>query len=69
MDLSNNELKKISPHMKGLQDNFFFKYGLNLQGNPLVCDCASQWMLNDLVPKLYNLNSELLTDLRLYFIS
>ncbi|KAK0084201.1 hypothetical protein PV325_007448 [Microctonus aethiopoides] len=64
MDLSNNELKKISPHMKGLQDHFFFKYGLNLQGNPLVCDCASQWMLNDFVPKLYELNSELLIDLR-----
>ncbi|KAK0180673.1 hypothetical protein PV327_003032 [Microctonus hyperodae] len=64
MDLSNNALKKISPTMRGLQENNFFKYGFNLQGNPLICDCASQWMLNDFVPKLYELNSELLTNLR-----
>ena len=30
---------------------------INIMGNPLVCDCENQWMVNELVPLLKNLSS------------
>ena len=51
-----------------MQSSNFTIYSVNLQGNPLKCNCALQWMLNDLVPQLYTTQPRLLDDLR-YILS
>lgn len=38
--------------------------GIDLQGNPLACNCSLQWMLNDLLPQLYVINPSILNNLR-----
>nr|XP_012217554.1 PREDICTED: leucine-rich repeat-containing G-protein coupled receptor 5A-like [Linepithema humile] len=40
------------------------KYLINLQGNPFICNCSLQWMLNELIPILYTTKPSLLDDLR-----
>lgn len=47
-----------------VHNNSFSTYNINLQGNPFKCNCTLQWMLNDLVPKLYIVHPHLLDDLR-----
>lgn len=47
-----------------VRNNSLSTYNINLQGNPFKCNCALQWMLNDLVPKLYIIQPHLLDDLR-----
>ncbi|KAH0535854.1 toll-like receptor 6 [Cotesia glomerata] len=64
LDLSNNRLERISRQSIKISNELIPKYGINLQGNPMICDCESQWMLDDLLPKLYTINSALLTNLR-----
>ncbi|XP_057334731.1 protein artichoke-like [Microplitis mediator] len=64
LDLSNNGLERISRRSVKILNESIPKYGINLQGNPLICDCESQWMLDDLLPKLYGINSALLANLR-----
>ncbi|XP_011646778.1 chaoptin-like [Pogonomyrmex barbatus] len=68
LDLSNNrfshlpaELFNTNIHNKSVSN---LNYFINLQGNPFVCDCSLQWMLNELVPKLYTINPNLLENLR-----
>ncbi|KAL6268866.1 hypothetical protein P5V15_001986 [Pogonomyrmex californicus] len=68
LDLSNNrfshlptELFNTNIHNKNVSN---LNYFINLQGNPFVCDCSLQWMLNELVPKLYTMNPNLLENLR-----
>ncbi|KYN35994.1 hypothetical protein ALC56_09785 [Trachymyrmex septentrionalis] len=68
LDLSNNcfthlpsKLFNINVYNKNVSN---LKYLINLQGNPFICNCSSQWMLNELVPKLYITDPNLLEDLR-----
>lgn len=68
LDLSNNcfthlpsKLFNINVYNKNISN---LKYLINLQGNPFICNCSLQWMLNELVPKLYIMNPSLLEDLR-----
>ncbi|XP_017892407.1 SLIT and NTRK-like protein 4 [Ceratina calcarata] len=63
LDLSNNHLVFVS--QKLIDHNGIKKTNsINLQGNPFRCNCELQWMLNDLVPRLYSSQPELLDDLR-----
>ncbi|XP_046468257.1 leucine-rich repeat protein soc-2 homolog [Neodiprion pinetum] len=65
LDLSSNNLSSISPGLIKMQNNTgLLKYGVNLQSNPFHCDCTLQWMLVDLVPKLYDAYPQLLDDLK-----
>ncbi|KAG5330803.1 LRFN4 protein, partial [Acromyrmex heyeri] len=68
LDLSNNcfthlpsKLLNINVYNKNVSN---LKYLINLQGNPFICNCSLQWMLNELIPKLYITNPILLEDLR-----
>ncbi|KAG5326629.1 SLIT1 protein, partial [Pseudoatta argentina] len=68
LDLSNNcfthlpsNLFNINVYNKNVSN---LKYLINLQGNPFICNCSLQWMLNELIPKLYITNPILLEDLR-----
>ncbi|EGI62669.1 Leucine-rich repeat and fibronectin type-III domain-containing protein 4 [Acromyrmex echinatior] len=68
LDLSNNcfthlpsKLFNINVYNKNVSN---LKYLINLQGNPFICNCSLQWMLNELIPKLYITNPNLLEDLR-----
>ncbi|XP_011864366.1 PREDICTED: toll-like receptor 8 [Vollenhovia emeryi] len=68
LDLSNNhfihlpsELFNIKAYNKNVSN---LSYLINLQGNPFICNCSLQWMLNELVPKLYVRKLSLLEDLR-----
>jgi len=68
LDLSNNyfthlpsKLFNINVYNKNVSN---LKYFINLQGNPFICNCSLQWILNELVPKLYITNPNLLEDLR-----
>ncbi|XP_018347134.1 PREDICTED: adenylate cyclase-like [Trachymyrmex septentrionalis] len=68
LDLSNNcfthlpsKLFNINVYNKNVSN---LKYLINLQGNPFICNCSSQWMLNELVPKLYITDPNLLEELR-----
>ncbi|XP_043525446.1 leucine-rich repeat neuronal protein 1-like isoform X1 [Frieseomelitta varia] len=63
LDLSNNQLSYVGQKLIMHSSNFTI-YSVNLQGNPLKCNCALQWMLNDLVPQLYTTQPRLLDDLR-----
>ncbi|XP_015114347.1 toll-like receptor 6 [Diachasma alloeum] len=64
LDLSENGLTRISQKLEKVLNETLPEYGVNLQGNPFICDCKSEWMLERLVPNLYALNPELLIDLK-----
>ncbi|XP_046734360.1 leucine-rich repeat neuronal protein 3-like [Diprion similis] len=65
LDLSSNNLSSISPGLIKLQNNTgLLKYSVNLQSNPFHCDCPLQWMLVELIPKLYDAYPQLLDDLK-----
>lgn len=63
LDLSYNQLATIS---RNLTDWSRIKDGIDLQGNPFSCNCEDQWMLNDILYKLYDNTDHqfLLTDLK-----
>lgn len=50
LDLSYNKIKKLP---NNLTEWHRLEDGINLQGNPLHCDCESQWMLDDILNHLY----------------
>lgn len=50
LDLSYNKLVRVS---RNLTDWARIKDGIDLQGNPLSCNCEDQWMLDELLYKLY----------------
>ncbi|EZA51072.1 Malignant fibrous histiocytoma-amplified sequence [Ooceraea biroi] len=68
IDLSNNHFTYLPPKLFDV--NIYNRnisnaeYLINLQGNPFICDCSLQWMLSELVPKLYVTKPSLLEDLR-----
>jgi len=68
LDLSNNRFTHLPSKL--FNTNVYnknvsnLKYLINLQGNPFICNCSLQWMLNEIVPKLYIMNPSLLEDLR-----
>lgn len=71
LDLSNNyftylplKLFNLNVYNKNNSTKTNLKYLINLQGNPFTCNCSLQWILNELVPKLYSINPSLLEDLR-----
>ncbi|XP_012523495.1 leucine-rich repeat-containing protein let-4 [Monomorium pharaonis] len=66
LDLSNNSFTHLSSELFNLNvyNTSNLKYLINLQGNPFICNCSLQWMLNKLIPKLYIMNPSLLEDLR-----
>lgn len=51
LDLSYNNLKLIDHNWMNWTA---LDRGANLQGNPIDCTCASQWMLDYFVPMIYN---------------
>ncbi|XP_019882150.2 chaoptin-like [Camponotus floridanus] len=63
LDLSNNCFAHLPSELFDVNVSNA-KYLINLQGNPFICDCSLQWMLNILVPKLYLMRPSLLEDLR-----
>ncbi|GAB1867817.1 Malignant fibrous histiocytoma-amplified sequence [Camponotus japonicus] len=63
LDLSNNCFAHLPSELFDVNVSNA-KYLINLQGNPFICDCSLQWMLNILVPKLYLMRRSLLEDLR-----
>ncbi|OAD62085.1 hypothetical protein WN48_07738 [Eufriesea mexicana] len=63
LDLSNNQLSYVAQKLI-LHNCTSVTCRINLQGNPFKCNCALQWMLNDLIPKLYSAHPHLLDDLR-----
>lgn len=63
LDLSNNQFSYVTRKLI-VHNNSLSTYNINLQGNPFKCNCTLQWMLNDLVPKLYIVHPHLLDDLR-----
>lgn len=63
LDLSYNQLEKIP---RNLTDWSRISEGIDLQGNPLSCNCEDQWMLEEILHRLYD-NEEaqfLLIDLK-----
>ncbi|CAL7935642.1 unnamed protein product [Xylocopa violacea] len=63
LDLSNNQLTYVAQKLiihKGTDGT----NSINLQMNPFECNCTLQWLLNDLVPRLYSHQPELLDNLR-----
>ncbi|KOC63228.1 Leucine-rich repeat neuronal protein 2 [Habropoda laboriosa] len=63
LDLSNNRLPYVAQHLIAHND-ISTTFNINLQGNPFKCNCSLQWMLSDLMPKLYSLQPNLLNNLR-----
>ncbi|XP_043796213.1 protein artichoke-like [Apis laboriosa] len=63
LDLSNNQFSYVARKLI-VHNNSLSTYNINLQGNPFKCNCTLQWMLNDLIPKLYIVQPHLLDDLR-----
>ncbi|XP_031826457.1 uncharacterized protein LOC143174143 isoform X2 [Nomia melanderi] len=63
LDLSNNQISYIAQKL-AVRNTSFSTYRLNLQGNPFKCNCSLQWMLSDVVPKLYSTHPDLLVNLR-----
>ncbi|XP_058056759.1 insulin-like growth factor-binding protein complex acid labile subunit [Anopheles bellator] len=49
LDLSYNGLQQIPEQ---LADWGKIKHGVNLQGNPINCNCSMQWMLDRLIPEM-----------------
>lgn len=64
LDLSNNHFTQFLPKLINDSKSKNAHYLINLQENPLVCNCSLQWMLDDLVPYLYKTKSSLLEELR-----
>ncbi|KYN06457.1 Leucine-rich repeat and fibronectin type-III domain-containing protein 4 [Cyphomyrmex costatus] len=68
LDLSNNRFTHLSSKLFNInvynKNVSNLKYLINLQGNPFICNCSLQWMLNELIPKLYITDPSLLEDLR-----
>ncbi|XP_043679296.1 chaoptin-like [Vespula pensylvanica] len=64
VDLSNNNINYISPKLLLSNNTLKMSNGIDLQGNPLACNCSLQWMLNDLLPQLYVINPSILNNLR-----
>ncbi|XP_076760446.1 uncharacterized protein LOC143428993 [Xylocopa sonorina] len=63
LDLSNNQLTYVAQKLimrKGTNETS----SINLQKNPFECNCTLQWLLDDLVPKLYSHQPQLLDNLR-----
>lgn len=50
LDLSYNNLKQIDHNWVNWSS---LSQGVNLQGNPIHCTCASQWMIDFLMPQLH----------------
>lgn len=50
LDLSYNSLVTIP---RNLTDWELIREGIDLQGNPLSCNCEDQWMLNEILDKLF----------------
>lgn len=50
LDLSYNQLEKIPMN---LTDWSSISDGIDLQGNPLSCECEDQWMLKEILQRLY----------------
>ncbi|XP_076649764.1 uncharacterized protein LOC143357275 [Halictus rubicundus] len=63
MDLSNNQISYIASKLV-LRNNSLTTRTVDLQGNPFKCNCSLQWLLNDVVPKLYATDPNLLDNLR-----
>ncbi|XP_076171432.1 uncharacterized protein LOC143148712 [Ptiloglossa arizonensis] len=63
LDLSNNQITYIAQKLIPCNTNSVI-CNVNLQGNPFKCNCSLQWILNDMVPKLYITQPNLLDDLR-----
>ncbi|XP_047529921.1 leucine-rich repeats and immunoglobulin-like domains protein sma-10 [Vanessa atalanta] len=61
LDISKNNLTSLS---KTLLDWPSLSEGANLQFNPWHCSCELQWLLDDLLPQMYQANSRLLAELR-----
>ncbi|KAJ2939746.1 hypothetical protein O0L34_g17937 [Tuta absoluta] len=61
LDISKNNLTSLS---KGLVDWSRLAEGANLQQNPWDCSCDLQWVLDELLPSMYQSNSRLLAELR-----
>lgn len=63
LDLSHNAITQFD---EGLVTWTSLTKGIDLQGNPLHCDCPSQWMLDKLLPQIYAEKSQqhLLVELR-----
>lgn len=63
LDLSYNNLSRIP---ESLTNWSAIDGVINLQGNPLICDCDSQWMVTEILTKLYEKpeHQYLLEDLR-----
>ncbi|XP_043286082.1 protein artichoke-like [Venturia canescens] len=64
LDLSGNAFVQISPELIKSNGKFVAKKGIDFQENPFNCECQLQWMLNDFVPYVYDLNPKLLENLR-----
>lgn len=50
LDLSYNQIERIQSNLTEWKN---ITKGIDLQGNPLICDCDSQWMLDDILKYLY----------------
>lgn len=50
LDLSYNQLMKIPPNLTVWNE---VHEGIDLQGNPFSCSCDDQWMLEEILMKLY----------------
>lgn len=50
LDLSYNRLLVIPQNVTDIKR---IKGAIDLQGNPLVCNCTTQWLLDELVTQLY----------------
>ncbi|XP_013199779.1 protein artichoke [Amyelois transitella] len=61
LDISKNNLTHIP---RGLLDWASVPEGVNLQLNPWDCSCDMEWMLDDILGRMYNDNANLLLNLR-----
>ncbi|XP_043248616.1 leucine-rich repeat neuronal protein 2-like [Colletes gigas] len=63
LDLSNNGIDYVTQKLVSCNTSSI-ACSINLQGNPFKCNCSMQWMLDDMVPKLYSDQPNLLNNLR-----
>ncbi|XP_053608146.1 insulin-like growth factor-binding protein complex acid labile subunit [Plodia interpunctella] len=61
LDLSKNNLTRLP---RSLLPWAAVPEGVNLQGNPWACSCDMEWMLDDVLARMYDNNANLLLDLR-----
>uniref|UniRef100_A0A182QP22 LRRCT domain-containing protein n=1 Tax=Anopheles farauti TaxID=69004 RepID=A0A182QP22_9DIPT len=50
LDLSYNGLQQFPRDMANWKT---IKHGVNLQGNPINCNCTMQWLLDDVIPAMH----------------